>query len=296
MFKILSGHKGVVYNVEFSKDGEHIMSCSQDRTIKLWNPSKQLLIKSYDNIHSQDVLDIAIQQDNSKFASVGNEKQVFLTDSITGNTLRRLYGHNERINSVCFNSNESVLISGSYDMTARIWDLKSTSREPIQILSDAKDSITKVLATSDKIITASVDGYIRIYDIRMGQTLFDNFEAAINSFDISGDEKYLIVSGLDNAIRLFEINTSEIIKVYSGLHESKNYAMTIKYTKDFEGILTTSETNDIVYYDLINKDKHSTYSGHSKISCGLDLHPTKKNTFVTSGFDHNILLWDMELK
>jgi mitogen-activated protein kinase organizer 1 len=296
MFKILQGHKAAVYCAKFSKDGEHIMSGSQDRSIKLWNPHKQLLIKTYDNIHSQDVLDIAIEQDNSKFASVGNDKQVFLTDSITGNTLKRYYGHTERINTVCYNQGETVLISGSYDTTVRIWDLKSTSREPIQILSDAKDSITKVLATGDKIITSSVDGFMRIYDIRMGQSTFDSFDVAINNLDISGDEKYLIISGLDDCIRLFDITSGEVIKTYTGLHESRNYSLTVRYTKEFDGILSTSERGDIVYYDLVNKEKNQVFKGHSKVSCGLDLHPSKKNVFVSSGFDGNILLWDLDNK
>ena len=77
----MTGHKSSVYVVKFSKDGEYVLSGSQDRTIKLWNPYKGFLIKSYD-IHSQDVLDIAIFQDNTKFSSVGLDKQVYLIDSI----------------------------------------------------------------------------------------------------------------------------------------------------------------------------------------------------------------------
>jgi mitogen-activated protein kinase organizer 1 len=289
---ILNAHKSAIYNVKYSKDGEHLMSCSQDKTIKLWNPAKKMLIQSYDNIHSHDVIDIAIGQDNAKFASVGIDKQVFYTDSITGNIVRRFHGHNERINTIAFNQLETVLVSGSYDCSVRIWDLKATSKEAIQILSNAKDSITKVIVLNDKIISSSIDGSLRVYDIRKGELQCDNFDTPINSIDISPDEKYFIVSGLDSRIRLFDYTNGEIIKTFQGLHVSKNYSMNVRYTIETDGLITTSENNDIVYYDLLNDQKNEVYKGHNKISCGLDTHPHKKGIFATSDFDGKILLWD----
>lgn len=38
----------------------------------------------------------------------------------------------------------------------------------LQVLKDAKDSITKVLVTSHQILTGSLDCFLRTYDIRMG--------------------------------------------------------------------------------------------------------------------------------
>jgi mitogen-activated protein kinase organizer 1 len=286
------GHKSCVYVTKFSKDGEHIMSGSQDKSIKLWNPYKGLMIKSYD-MHSHDVLDLAILQDNTKFASVGMDKQVYFTDSIKGNVIRRFYGHTDRINTIAINKNEEVLVSGSYDCSVRIWDLKSQNKDAVQTLSHAKDSITKVIVLRDKIVSASVDGKIRLYDIRMGQMLCDNFEFAINSFDISPDENFCIISGLDNGIRLYDMNNGEIINIYKDLHKCKTYPGTVKYSNTLEGFFATSENNDVIYYDILGKN-NKIFKGHSKVSCGLDTHPFKNNLFVTSGFDAKIILWDTD--
>jgi len=286
------GHKSSIYVVKFSKDGEYILSGSQDRTIKLWNPYKGLLIKSYD-VHSQDVLDLAMFQDNSKFASVGIDKQVYVIDSIKGSIMRRFYGHTERINSVACNELESVLVSGSYDCSVKIWDLKSQSKDPVQTLSGAKDSITKVVVLSDKIISTSVDGRLRQYDIRMGQMQTDDYGFAINGLDISPDEKYSIVSGLDNEIRLVENDTGTIVNNYHGLHVSKNYSMSLKYTNKLDGFFTTSENCNVVYYDIMNPQKNKIYKGHNKSSSGLDVHPLKNNMIVTAGHDAKIILWNV---
>lgn len=285
-----SSHKSAIYVVKFSNDGEHCLSGGQDRTIKLWNPYKKLLINSYNNTHSHDVLDLAITKDNSRIASVGLEKQAFLTDSITGEVLRRFNGHTERINSVCFNPSESVLITGSYDCTVRIYDMKSHNRESIQTLREARDSISKVFSTNDKIITASVDGSVRTYDIRMGELRVDKFHTALNGLDISLDEKIGLVSGLDDNIRLFDLESGKLIKVYNGLHTSRNYTMTLRFTLEQESFFTTSENNNIVLYDILNRS-NIEFKGHTRITSGLDVHPTNKDVFISAGYDSKIILW-----
>lgn len=292
--KEMTLHKSAVYVVKFSKDGQHIISGSQDKTMKLWNPYKGLLIKSYDNIHSHDVLDIAVTQDNSKIASVGVDKQVYYTDSITGNVIKRFYGHTARINTVSYNSFENILVTGSYDTSVRIFDLKSQSRDPIQTLMHGRQSISKVIVLNDKIISASTDGNVRVYDIRMGQLMENLFDTAINGMDVSIDEKCILVSGLDDKIRLYELDTGKVIKVYQGLHKSKNYPITVKFTINNDSFYTTSENNDIISYDLINNEKNKIFKGHNKESCGLDIHPNKNGIFVSSGFDGKIILWETE--
>ena len=62
--------------------------------------------------------------DNSKFVSCGGDRSVFLWDVMTGNTIRRIAGHMGRINVVEFNDDASVVVSGSYDSTVRIWDIR----------------------------------------------------------------------------------------------------------------------------------------------------------------------------
>ena len=74
-----------------------------------------------------EVLDISISHDNAKFASVGGDKAVFLWDVATAKTLRRFLGHTHRVNACDFNADASVLASGSYDATVRIWDCKYLS-------------------------------------------------------------------------------------------------------------------------------------------------------------------------
>ena len=52
--------------------------------------------------------------DNSRFASSGGDRQVFLWDVMTGQTIRRISGHMGKIFAVEFNEDASVLASGEF--------------------------------------------------------------------------------------------------------------------------------------------------------------------------------------
>ena len=62
---------------------------------------------------------------------------------------------------------------GSFDATVRIWDCKSQSTKPIQVLDEARDSVSSIQVAGHEIVVGSVDGRIRIYDLRMGMVYVD---------------------------------------------------------------------------------------------------------------------------
>ena len=53
------------------------------------------------------------------------------------------------------------------------WDVRSRTQEAVQILREAKDTISSVRVTDHEILSASFDGKIRRYDIRVGEVLTD---------------------------------------------------------------------------------------------------------------------------
>lgn len=55
----LLGHTGSVNAVRFNTTGQYCVSAGADRTVCLWNPKKQLLIKSYTG-HGYEVADVAV--------------------------------------------------------------------------------------------------------------------------------------------------------------------------------------------------------------------------------------------
>ena len=52
-------------------------------------------------------------------------------------------------------------------------DTRAHNRSPIQTLEDAKDTVQTLYVGSSSVITGSVDGFIRTYDLRKGELRSD---------------------------------------------------------------------------------------------------------------------------
>lgn len=89
---LLVGHQGPVRNVRFNADGNYCMTCGSDKLVKLWNPHRGKLLKTYGG-HGHEVLNVVASSDSSRLASCGADRVVVLWDVTTGQVIRRYRGH-----------------------------------------------------------------------------------------------------------------------------------------------------------------------------------------------------------
>ncbi|KAG9956783.1 WD40 repeat-like protein, partial [Aureobasidium melanogenum] len=165
----LTGHNGQVLALCYSAGtGQYLLTGSTDRQVRLFNPATGLEVQKY-SAHGYEVHDLSVAQDNDRFISVGGDKTVFLWDVATHQTLRRWSGHAGRVNACAFaGEGDSLVVTGSFDSTVKIWDCKQRSEKPIMTLSEAKDAVSSVSVSGAEIMAGSVDGRVRCYDVRMG--------------------------------------------------------------------------------------------------------------------------------
>jgi mitogen-activated protein kinase organizer 1 len=265
MLRLLSGldlDTGSVNAVRFTSDGNYCMAACENKAALLINPHKDdpsnlgsaFLVKSYKGAHGYGILDVAISADNAKFATVGGDRAAFYWDVATGRVIRRIQGHAHRINAASMNEDSTILLTGSYDKTVSAWDLKSNNRDPIQTLTDATDSVTAVLATPSCIITGSVDGYLRTYDMRAGQLRTDNLGEPITCVRLSGDGKCALCTCLGGVIRLVHLTTGQVLQEYSGGHMHKAFKLEACIAGDDNHVIACSEDEcaSFVHYNLVS--------------------------------------------
>ena len=229
-----------------SSPGTYILTGSSDRSIRLYNPSPDSsstahlsssitstpkgpaplpqgkLIQAYTS-HSHEVLSLCISASNASFVSSGGDRTVFLWDVATATTTRRFgsstssQGHSARVNCVAFAApDDAVVISGSVDTTVRLWDVRSSSARPIQVLSEAKDSVTALAVTGDaEFVAASVDGRVRTYDVRAGRVVTETMGASVTSLCLARDDRTLLVGSLDSKVRLMDRSDGRCLRTYS---------------------------------------------------------------------------------
>lgn len=86
----------------------------------------------------------------------------------------------KRVNAVCFNSEDTLLVTGGDDKCVKVWDCKSRSVDAIQSMCDAKDSVSCISVDIPCIFSASIDGTVRCYDVRMGRLTSDTLGRALS--------------------------------------------------------------------------------------------------------------------
>lgn len=214
-----------------SSPGTYILTGSADRNIRLYNPSpgtgsfksngnggavpEGRLIQTYSG-HGYEVLSIDVSSSNESFVSCGGDRNVFLWDVSSGVTTRRFSGHSSRVNCVKMaGSGESVIVSGGFDTTVRLWDVKSSAVKPIQVFDDARDSVTSLAVIGWQVVAGSVDGRMRSYDIRTGKCTTDVIGgASVTSLWPSRDGKTMLVGSLDNKLRLMDRDSGACLRAY----------------------------------------------------------------------------------
>jgi len=284
----LNGHTGSVASVSWNTNGEYCVSCGYDKTIRLWNPYRNKCIKIYRG-HGYQVVDVVVNKDNSQLASCGGDKTPFLWDVQSGKVLRKFKGHDSEINCLRFEKECNVLVSGGYDKTTKIWDIRSRNFEPIQVLCDAKDSISSIFIAQYEIVTGSIDKHVRTYDIRIGQLRTDAIGKPVSAVSLSKDEKVLLVGTLDNTIRLFDKDDGSLLVSYTG-HKNVDFPVGCVFNNADAFVGSGSEDGNIFWWGLEEgKLVHQAKAHESRVS-SLSYHPTRPYMLSTSA-DKTIKLW-----
>lgn len=303
-------NQGAVRAVRYNVDGNYCLSCGSDRKVKLFNPLTGLLLKTYAG-HGDEITDSTGSCDSSFILSASMDKSIIYWDVMTALPVRRIRNHLGGVTAVKFNLESNVAISGSRDNSVQMFDIRSRSVEPVQTLKEAKDCITDLIVTENKIISSSIDGYIRYYDIRAGEPNLNSFLTRkvlniffsgeltndkigipIHALAITSDGQCLLASCQDESIRLVDQSEGDILTEYKGHKGSKDYRIECNVLKGDGYVLTGSSFGQVVIYNFLeaNEVKRLNLGGKSAIT-SLCRHPTDDQILFACGRD--VQLWSL---
>ncbi|KIY67170.1 WD40 repeat-like protein [Cylindrobasidium torrendii FP15055 ss-10] len=289
----LDGHKGSVNVARYSKGtASYVLTGGQDRSVRLWNAEKGTEIKTF-NAHGYEVLSVCVSHDNAKFASSGGDRSVFVWDVATGTTTRRLPGHMGKIFAVEFNQDASVLASGSFDASVRLWDLKSQNRAPIQILDEAGDAVQAIAIGGTFIITGSIDGHVRTYDLRMGELRSDFIGQPVTNIVPTADGQSILVTSLDSTLRLMDMSTGKMLNKFIG-HKNSEYRIRGCFGHGEANVLCGDEDGRVWEWDLLGATTMAPNpppNAHKRVITWTEHHPTSDGEMITASADGTCKIW-----
>ncbi|KAK2743657.1 hypothetical protein FQN57_004766 [Myotisia sp. PD_48] len=122
LVKRLLGHKGPVNAVQLR--GDLVASASGDGVAKLWNIPSGLCIKEFAS-RDRGLACVEFSHDARFILAGGNDQVIYQFDANTGELVHELKGHCGLVRSLYMDSANGRVVSGSYDMSVKVFDAKS---------------------------------------------------------------------------------------------------------------------------------------------------------------------------
>lgn len=173
--KDLYSHYGCVNAIEFSKDGDWLVSGGDDRRILLWNLEKAIHgqmtghPKCMSGEHTSNIFCLGFDNSNHNMFSAGNDQQVIVHDMNTGSTVD-VFMHEEAVYGLSVDPlNDSVFASACDDGRILVWDIREPpSTGPFCLASYASAFHAVVYNPTEPrlLATANSKEGVSLWDIR----------------------------------------------------------------------------------------------------------------------------------
>jgi len=161
LVKNIEGHTDWVNAVAVTPDGNQIVSGSRDQTIKVWDLHSGDLNKS---VKSDVILSLALTHDGEHLLSTSiYESEIRSWNIKSGVYEHSLVGHTDYVNKVLLMPNGCYAVSGSYDKTIKVWDLRS--RNCVASFHGEAEITTLAVTNSNVIISCDHSG--RMFTLKM---------------------------------------------------------------------------------------------------------------------------------
>src|SRR5262249_23068791 len=119
---ILRAHTNAVVSAQFSRDGRTALTCSWDKTARLWDVASGRELRTLRG-HEDGVVSAQFSPDGTLALTASDDRTARLWDLARGKELRILRGHDNALGGAQFSPDGKMVLTVSDDKTARLWDV-----------------------------------------------------------------------------------------------------------------------------------------------------------------------------
>ncbi|EON65131.1 hypothetical protein W97_04368 [Coniosporium apollinis CBS 100218] len=217
----LIGHSGPVYAVSFSPSianpdpsgsgpstsSQYLLSCSADKTIRLWSLDTWTCLVAYKS-HDSPVWDVQWGPHGHYFLSGSHDRTARLWSTDLIEPLRIFAGHDQDVDVVAWHPNGAYVFTGSSDRQVRMWDVGRGNA--VRMFTSHTGNITALACSPDGQTLASADdaGTILLWDLKNGtrkKRMRGHGKGGIWSLTWSVESTVLVSGGADGTVRVWDV-------------------------------------------------------------------------------------------
>ncbi len=210
--------------------------------------------------HDDGAFRLALSRDDNLLALAGfNDNVISVWQTSDLSTVRTILGHSEYVTALAFATDNSTLISGSWDGTVKFWDLGDgtlvrtiSAMQDIQDIAVSPDGSLLAVCGNDGIYP-NWRGVVRIYRLNDGallQTLTYSTREWANSVSFSSNSQFIFAGGggvdeggnpIDCYVRMWRVSDGALLRTLTGHNDP---IVSVACSPDGSFLASASEQDD----------------------------------------------------
>ncbi len=284
------GHLDNIVKVDFSADGQTIISGDKGGKIIIWDAVKGDSISEVEK--SIEFLNTLKFLPSGEFF-MANHQQHLAVYRKNGQLVRQLTGEKSEnifdfVNTVKFSPDGKNIVSGGGDRKLHFWGEATgiTIQTEATVVNSTFSPNGKLVAVSD------AAGTISLWNTTTGDSIraFLGHNEAVNSLGFTPNGRYLLSGGEDKKLIVWEVATGKLLRTMTG-HTQAIYSISVHRS----GQLVAASDGDglVKVWHILTGKEYGSYKGIEGLAMSVSFTPD--GYYVLSGSDAGMIkIWDIE--
>jgi WD40 repeat protein len=285
----LEGHTDYVNSCDVSRDGRWIVSCSTDKTLKLWDARRGRGVRTYEG--SDSVETCAFSPDGSRIVAGHYSGLVVVWDVASGIPLVEMQHADAPVPTCAWSPAGEVVASAGYDNTVMLWEPR-TGRLRATLRGHRTDVLSCAFSPDgQRIVSGDADGRMKLWDVQEGTELVGpsfGHPRAVWDCAFSPDGQWIVSASEDGTLRRWHAGSREQAKVFEG-HDAEVWCCAV--SPDGSRLLSGSDDTTLRVWDMASARQEAVLAGHHRAIWGCGFVPDG-NQAVSASWDGSLKVWD----
>jgi serine/threonine protein kinase/WD40 repeat protein len=247
-------HRTTVASAAFVSDGALLVTGDHNGLVVLWRVGDDGLVPLMQTTVPAEVNALSASPDGDWVAGACDDGNIWLWRPADG-ALRCLEGHRQRVSSVEFSADGARLVSGSADMTARLWSVAGT--EAPRVLSTHNGDVRSVCfgPAGRWVATAGDDQIIQLWDAQDGRLLhrLSGHGARVFAVAVSSDGALLASGDASGRVMLWDVQSGTYL---ASLIAHNDMVFSLDFSPDGSRLVSGAADRTTRIWDLRHYERH----------------------------------------